>query len=116
MLAQSITGSITGLVTDARGAVIPGVTITVTNKGTSMLSSSTSDVSGNYSVLLHPCVDYGMEVSAGLFMLSVRDGIVLQVQQTERVHIQMVVGKVAESVLVAVDAARLVTENATLNK
>jgi hypothetical protein len=113
---QSITGSVTGLVTDASGAVIPGATVSVTNKGTNIQSTATTDQSGNYTDPLLPRGEYRVEVSAGGFKRSVREGIVLQVQQTARVDIQMVVGEVAESVLVTADATKLETENATLSK
>ena len=86
---QSITGSVTGLVTDASGAVIPGATVSVTNKGTNIQSTATTDQSGNYTVPLLPRGEYRVEVSAGGFKRSVREGIVLQVQQTARVDIQM---------------------------
>jgi hypothetical protein len=114
--AQSITGSITGLVTDSSGAVIPTATVTVLNKGTNVRSTAVTDSSGNYAVLLLPRGEYRLEVAAGGFKRFVREGIVLQVQQTARVDIQMVLGEVAESVMVTADARTLETENATLSK
>ena len=48
--AQSITGSVTGLVTDTSGAVIPSAEVTVTNKGTNVRSVAMTDASGNYTV------------------------------------------------------------------
>ena len=114
--AQTFTGSITGVITDASGAVIPAAQITVLNKGTSVRSTATSDASGNYSILLLPRGEYRLEVTAGGFKRFVREGIELQVQQAARVDVQMVVGEVADSVLVTADAAKLETENATLAK
>ncbi|MBL8229171.1 MAG: TonB-dependent receptor [Bryobacterales bacterium] len=114
--AQSITGSITGVVSDATGAVVPGADVAVLNIGTNIRSTAKTDSSGNYTVPLLPRGDYRVEVSAAGFKRFVRDGIVLQVQQTARVDVQLSVGEVADSVMVTADAARLETENATLAK
>lgn len=113
---QSITGSITGVVTDSTGALVPGAEIAVVNLGTSARSTAKSDGTGNYSIPLLPRGDYRLEATASGFKKYVRDGIVLQVQQTARIDLQLVVGEVAESILVTADAARLETENATLAK
>jgi hypothetical protein len=116
LAAQSITGSITGVVTDSSGAVIPNAEVTVVNKGTNSRSAARADVSGNYSLPLLPRGEYRVEVSAPGFKRFVQEGLVLQVQQTARVDVQLTVGEVAESVLVTADAIRLETENATLAK
>ncbi len=114
--AQSITGSVTGIVTDSSGAVIPGAEVTVINLGTNIRSTAKTDTSGNYTIPLLPRGDYRLEVTATGFKHFVREGIVLQVQQTARVDVQLTIGELAESVLVTADAARLETENATLAK
>lgn len=116
LTAQSITGSITGIVTDASGAVVPGANVTVVNVDTNARAAVQTDSSGNYTATLLPRGSYRVEVSATGFKRFVRDGIILQVQQTARIDIQLAVGEVAESVMVTADAARLETENATLGK
>jgi len=114
--AQSITGSITGVVIDETGAMIPGAQITVTNKATNATSSATSDSSGNYTVPLLPQGDYRMEVTALGFKRFVLEGIILQVQQTARIDVHMTVGEVADSVTVTADLVGLETETATMSK
>ncbi len=114
--AQSITGSITGLVTDASGAVIPGAEITIIQTDTNARSTVQTDASGNYTAPQLPRGSYRVEVSARGFKRYVQGGITLQIQQTARVDIQLTVGEVAESVEVTADAARLETENATMAK
>ncbi len=114
--AQSITGSITGVVTDASGAVIPGAEVTVINTGTNVRSAAKTGSGGNYTIPLLPRGDYRLEVSAAGFRHFVQEGIVLQVQQTARLDVQMTVGELADSVLVTAEVATLETENATLAK
>ncbi|MBI4891974.1 MAG: TonB-dependent receptor [Acidobacteria bacterium] len=116
LAAQSITGSITGIVTDSSGAFVPGAEIVVVNTETNLRSTAQTDASGNYTVTLLPRGQYTVEVSAKGFKRFVREGIVLQVQQTARVDVQLAVGEVAESVMVTANAALLETENATLAK
>ena len=116
VFGQSITGSITGIVTDPSGSVIPNVSVMVVNTETNVSTTVTSDSTGNYTAPLLPRGEYRVEVTAAGFKRFVREGIVLQVQQTARVDVQMTVGEVAESVSVTADAARLETESATLAK
>ncbi len=116
LTAQSITGSITGIVTDPSGSVIPNASVVVVNTETNIRTTVASDASGNYTATLLPRGLYRMEVSATGFKRFVRDGIVLQVQGTARIDVQMTVGEIAEAVSVTADATRLETESATLAK
>ena len=50
MFAQSSNGSVSGTVTDAAKAFIPGVTVTATNTETGVLSTSVSNESGTYNI------------------------------------------------------------------
>jgi len=52
----SITGSISGVVSDSSGAVIPGVTVVALNTQTGILQSVVSDNKGFYNV---PALDIG---------------------------------------------------------
>ena len=49
--AQSTVGSIVGTVTDPSGAVLVGVKVDVTNTGTGITRTVTSDGTGSYKVL-----------------------------------------------------------------
>lgn len=116
MAAQSITGSITGIVTDPTGGVIPGATVEVTNKETGIRVVVKSDASGNYTAPQLPRGQYRVEVIATGFKKAVHENIEVQVYQTVRLDIQMAVGEVTEAVSVSADVQRLETENATLSK
>src|SRR5574339_444820 len=49
-LAQSSNATIGGTVADATGALIPGVTVTATNNGTGVASSTVSNETGTYNI------------------------------------------------------------------
>lgn len=64
ILAQAVsTASITGTVRDASGAVLPGVTVSVTQTDTGLTRSAVSDVTGGYTVTSLPVGPYRMEFS-----------------------------------------------------
>ncbi len=51
LAAQDATGKITGIVTDATGAVVPNAKVTVTNTATSVSRETFTDNAGVYQVL-----------------------------------------------------------------
>src|SRR5436309_15794229 len=54
LFAQVDRGGIVGTITDSIGAVVPGVTVTITHVGTNQSTKLTTDVNGNYTAnLLH---------------------------------------------------------------
>ncbi len=71
--AQSATGSIEGVVSDQSGAVLPGVTVTVTQSQTGLSRSAVSDDQGIFRVPLLPVGAY--EVSARAVRLHAAQGI-----------------------------------------
>jgi hypothetical protein len=50
LAAQEFRGSIGGTVTDATGAVVPGVKVTIQNTGTGVAQNVISDARGQYQV------------------------------------------------------------------
>src|ERR1700730_5996992 len=50
VIAQEFRGAITGRVIDVSGAVLPGVTVTITNTGTGVTTTAATNETGNYTV------------------------------------------------------------------
>src|SRR2546423_13997482 len=73
--SQLSSGAILGTVTDASGAVIPGVAITVTNSGTKLVREAVTNESGNYRVDLVPIGNYQVEANLPGFRKEVRNGL-----------------------------------------
>ena len=112
-LAQSTFATLTGTVTDSSGAVLPGVTITVTNIGTEGTRSLVTDAVGNYLV---PNLDAG-----GYRIVAALSGFAEQTRQTEllarqtvRVDLQLHVAGTREQVDVVGTGAVIETERATI--
>src|SRR5262249_33131366 len=78
-------GEIGGVVYDSTGAVVPGVSITVTNPQTNFTRTAVSNESGSYTFpSLLPGV-YNVKAELSGFQTEVRNSVELQVQQTARI-------------------------------
>jgi outer membrane receptor protein involved in Fe transport len=107
-------GAMSGIVTDSTGAVIPGVTIEVTNAATGQVRTAVTDSDGYYTVLQLPPGPYSIRGTLPGFKTAVREGITVTVETTARVDLQMSVGAVEEAVTVTADAPLVETRTATL--
>ena len=77
------TGSITGTVVDPSGAAIPGAKVQVTDQATGNLTREASaDAGGTFRALNMPPGTYRIKVSAPGMEELVRDGVVLDQDQT----------------------------------
>jgi hypothetical protein len=72
LLAQKITGDITGDVTDSTGAVLANVTITAVNTGTNLARSGVTSSSGNYRIPELPIGTYKVTASAEGFKTAIQ--------------------------------------------
>src|SRR5436309_7224069 len=77
--AQLTTATIAGVVQDASGAVIPGVSITIKNVETGVIRTATSDEGGRYTVPELTLGDYEVKAQLPGFQTEVRSGITLMV-------------------------------------
>jgi hypothetical protein len=94
--AQSNLSSIVGTLTDASGAVVPGVTVTVTNKGTNQSKIFVSDDHGNYEVThLVPGI-YSVAGELAGFKHFVAEKVELDVAVVVRVDIHLQIGGISE--------------------
>ena len=98
--AQQFKANLTGTVTDAQGAVVPGVTVTVTKTDTNVAAETVTDSAGAFAI--RDVVPGSYRVTAALsgFKTFVRDGIVLHTAETAAIAIKMDVGRVEETVTV----------------
>ncbi len=97
------TAQLTGTVRDESGAVLPGVTVTVTQTDTGFTRTVVTEGSGAYIIPNLPLGPYRLEVALSGFRTYVQTGIVLQVGATPTVNAVLAVGNVEETV--AVEAA-----------
>ena len=98
--AQERFGNITGKVTDQTGAVLPGVTVTVTNNETKRSTVVVSDSSGNfYAAALDPG-RYAVKFELSGFVSQEAPNVILLLGSTATVDSSLKVGGVTETVSV----------------
>src|ERR1700683_4361353 len=84
-LAQTVTGSISGQVTDQSGAVIVGATVTAENVGTSVSTSTKTNASGVYTIRFLPVGTYTVTVEANGFSVHKTPPFALEIDQTVKI-------------------------------
>ena len=114
--AQTITGTITGIVRDASGGVLPGATIAIVHLQTNRQETAVSDAEGRYASVPLPLGDYRVEASLSGFKSAVQSGIVLTVGDVARVDLTLEVGTVSEVVEVTANAEILESNTSALGK
>ncbi len=91
---------ISGTVTDTTGAVVPGATVTLTDTGTQIVHTTTTNGSGYYSISELPPGTFNLEVSASNFKSSTLSNIVLASENPRSVDVKLEVGAAAQTVTV----------------
>lgn len=111
--AQDTRGSISGVITDASGAAVPGARVTVTNMDTRVAGETTSTGAGAYTALYLLPGRYSVSVEAAGFKRLVRDGVELRVSERLALDLQLEVGAVQDVVNVTAEAPLLELNSAT---
>src|SRR5262245_36530685 len=115
LLAQSAgTGAITGRVTDSTGAVIPGVTVTLTSTDTNQTRTAISDENGSYRFALLPPGTYAARFSIPGFKTSEVSLVTVRVTETVALDRSLEVGAQTEQVTVETQTEVLQTTTSTL--
>jgi carboxypeptidase family protein len=107
--AQSTLGTILGTVTDPSGAVVPTVSIKVTNTDEGTSRTFETDANGNYEAVNSKPGHYSIEASNPGFQTSRVDNLELVARQTLRVDVTLQVGQVTQQVEVTGEAAGIIT-------
>ncbi len=105
-VAQTDTGTVTGVIEDASGAVLPGSVVKLTNTDTGAVLTANSSASGNFSFPAQPRGSYRVEASHDGFQTTAQS-FTLQVSQTQSVELHLAAGSTT-TVVEVTDAAPLV--------
>ena len=108
--AQVLYGSLTGVVQDSAGAVVPGASVKVRNAATSQEFSAQTNDAGGYTFSNLVSGAYELTFSANGFRPVTRQGIVVTVNTVRREDVALEVGQVNESVTVQAGAVTLQTD------
>jgi len=113
-VAQSATTSLRGTITDSKGAIVQGATITLSNPDTGFLRNAKSGGDGIYQFLEVPPATYTLTASASGFATLRREKLTLQVSQPATLDLEMQVKGTTEIVEVSGETPLVNTQDATL--
>jgi hypothetical protein len=114
-LAQSTDGTISGVVVDPFGKVIPAAEIEILNEATGVHYSSRTNDIGIYTVSILPPGQYRLQVSKAGFKTLIKPGIVLNVQSAVALNFTLPVGATSESVTIAAGTSPIDTTDASVS-
>ena len=112
--AQTVTGSITGQVTDPSGAMVAGASVTVENIATSVKTTANTNGAGVYTIRFLPVGSYKLTVEAKGFASANVAPFSLEIDQTAKIDVALMISS-AETVVVEEQAHPILnTTDATL--
>jgi hypothetical protein len=113
--AQVLYGSLSGTVTDSSGAVVPNAAVSITNTGTGLIITVTTNSSGSYQGSNLQEGQYELKVTAGGFRTYIKEGIAISVNANRREDISLALGQASDKVTVSADALVLQTDKTDLH-
>src|SRR6201993_778802 len=112
----SITGSISGIVTDPTGAVVIGATVTATNTQTGIRSVIFTDKSGFYNFPDLSVGTYDLEAEQKGFKTFHQTKIVIDANSAIKIDVKLELGEVSEKVTVESQAAHVETQSTQMGE
>ncbi len=113
--AQAVTANISGVVTDSSGAVIAGAQVVVTNTGTGVSITLTSNDQGRYNAPDLTVGTYDVQASKSGFQTVVHKGINLTVGSQFVADLSLPVGQTQETVTVESSVAQVETQSTAIS-
>src|SRR5262245_50201860 len=111
LFAQTSNGQVGGVIQDPTKALIPGVTVTLTNTETGVTTTQVTNETGAYSFASVPPGTYQLSATLPGFKTSVTNGVLVGTAAQVRIDMTLEVGTVDSTVEVTASAAQLMTES-----
>jgi hypothetical protein len=116
-VAQTVTGTIRGVVTDPSGAIVPNAIVTATNMATSVKTTDKTDSAGEYSIRFLQIGQYKIEVRVSGFKTASYGPFSLEIDQVAKVDIPLSLGQTSTTVNVSEEMQPILnTESPTLGE
>jgi len=107
--AQAVATELSGVVTDASGAVLPGVVVTLTHQASGRDRQATTDTGGAYFFAFVPPGEYSLRAELTNFKSVVRRSLTLSVARAARIDLSLEVGPISEEIVVTAEPPRSTT-------
>jgi Carboxypeptidase regulatory-like domain/TonB dependent receptor len=112
--AQSTYGGVVGVLTDPSKAVVPGVTVTLTEVQTSVVRSTTTGARGSFEFLNLVQGRYAVAAEIAGFRKAAVQPFAVGARETVRIDLELSAAQASEEVVVRGEAPLLNTENPTV--
>ena len=114
--AQTTTATLQGVVRDASGAMLPGVTVTLRDQNTGFVRTTVTDHSGAYFLTYVPAGTYALTLELAGFRTVRREGLRFEIGQEATIDVALEVAPVAETVTVREEAPLVEPTKSTVDK
>ena len=108
-LGQVTTATLYGVVHDSSGAILPGVSVTVTHEGTNLVRETVTDERGEFALPALPAGPYAIKIELPGFKTYESRGLTLGAGQTVRQTYALEIGNVTEKITVTESAPLIET-------
>lgn len=115
-LAQVTTARLEGVIRDQTQAVVPGVTVVATQRGTNLTFETISNDVGFYVFPKLPPGTYALATELTGFKRSIHQGIRLEVGDTATLNLTLETGELSETVTVSAEVAAVDTVSTSVGK
>jgi outer membrane receptor protein involved in Fe transport len=115
-LGQTTTATLSGMIRDASGAVVPDVKISARNVQTGAVRVAVSDSDGRYSLINLGPGEYELRAERAGFRTAVQSGVLLTVGGASVVDLTVQVGEVTEVVEIKQDEPLIETTKAEVSR
>src|ERR1700742_2755548 len=113
-VAQTVTGTIRGTITDSTGAIVSGAKVTATNVATGVATTAVTNQTGEYSIRFLQIGQYKMTIEDAGFQTASYGPFALEIDQVAKIDIPLTVGQASTTVTVSEETVPILqTENAT---
>ncbi len=113
---SSATGTLTGVVTDSSGAVLPGVTVVAKQASTGLTQQTVSGANGDWRVPTLPVGLYEVSFELDGFRKFTRTGVTVEAAVTRALDTTLQIGTVSEAITVTADATLLTLTTAATSR
>ena len=94
--SQTQLATISGGITDPSGAVVPGASVTVVNRGTGLKRSVLTDTAGEYRFAGLPTGTYSLRIEKPEFQSQIRAGVELTSAADVTINAQLAIGDISQ--------------------
>jgi hypothetical protein len=116
LASASITGSISGVVTDKSGAVISAASVVATDTQTGVQTTQKTDAKGFYNLPTLAIGTYNLEITQVGFKTYRQTGLVIDANSALRADASLEIGSINEKIEVSTEAAQVETQSTQMGE